>query len=120
MTRLRRSFRCAFAGLAYLLRTEPNARIHAAATVRVAALALMLRLGRQDCCWLVLAATLVWAAEAMNSAMERLADRVCREQNVLIGHAKDLAASSVLCAAAGAAVIGLVILGPPLWAALAK
>ncbi len=120
MRRLLRSFRCAFAGLAYLLRTEPNARIHAVATVMVAALALILRLAAQDCCWLVLAVTLVWAAEAMNTAVECLADRISKEHNALIRHAKDVAAAAVLCSAAGAAAIGLLVLGPPLWAALAK
>lgn len=120
MRRLFRSFRCAFAGLAYLLRTQANARIHAVATAMVALLACVLRPGRQDCCWLVLAITLVWAAEAMNTAVECLADRISRENNPLIRHAKNLGAAAVLCSAAGAAAIGLLVLGPPLWAVLAK
>ena len=120
MRRWLRSFRCACAGFAYLLRTQPNARIHAVASALVVGLALSLSLGANDWCWLTVAMTMVWAAEAMNTAVECLADRISRESNSLIGHAKDVAAASVLCAAAGAVVIGLLVLGPPLWAALPK
>jgi diacylglycerol kinase len=35
-----------------------------------------------------------------------------------VERAKDLAAAAVLLVAAGAAVVGLLILGPPLWARL--
>lgn len=115
-----RSLRCAFAGLAYLVRTQPNARIHAVASVVVIALGALLRLGVHDWCWLVAAMTMVWSAEAINTALECLADFVTSEQCPLIGHAKDAGAASVLCAAAGASVIGLLVLGPPLWAALVK
>ena len=120
MKRWCRSFRCAVAGLTYLLRTQPNARFHAAASVAVMALAAALRLGLHDWCWLTLAQAMVWSAEAMNTAIECLADHVSTERRPLIGHAKDTAAAAVVCAAAGAAVIGVLVLGPPLWAALPK
>lgn len=101
-----------------MLRGEPNARIHAAATVAVVVLALWLGIDRSGWAWLVLAIGMVWAAESFNSALEGLADAVAPERNPAIGRAKDIAAGGVLCAALAAAAIGLLVLGPPLLARL--
>lgn len=54
----------------------------------------------------------VWTAEAFNTAIERLADRVTAERDPQIGIVKDLAAAGVLVSAVGAGVIGLLALGP--------
>ena len=120
MKRWLRSARCACAGLAYMLGTQPNARLHLVATVLVIAVAAWLRVSLNDWRWLALAMAMVWSAEAMNTAIECLADRISTERNSWIGHAKDTAAGAVLCAAIGAAVIGLLVLGPPLVATLGK
>lgn len=113
------SFRYALAGLRTLLLTQHNAWIHAAATVVVVAAGLALGLSRADWCWLVLAMTLVWMAEALNTALEFLADAVTQEFHPLILQAKDVAAAAVLIAAIGALVIGLLVFGPHLWPRLA-
>lgn len=113
-----RSFGYAVAGLQQMLRTQPNARIHAGATARVLWLGWALEVSAYEWLWLVLAIALVWMAEALNTAIERLADAVTREQHPLIGQAKDVAAGAVLVAAAAAALIGAIILGPRLWHAL--
>lgn len=107
-----RSFRYAFAGLRTLLRTQHNARVHAAATVLVVAAGLYFSLGVAEWCWLVLAMTMVWMAEAFNTALEFLADAVTQEQDPLIGKAKDVAAAAVLLCALGAVIIGALVLGP--------
>ncbi len=112
------SFRDAFRGVGALLRTQPNAWLHALATAGVCALALWLGAERGDWLWLAAAIAAVWAAEAMNSALEALADAAHPEPHPLVGRAKDLAAAAVLIAAAGAAAIGLLVLGPPLLRAL--
>lgn len=109
------SFRYALAGLRTLLLTQHNAWIHAAATVVVAASGLVLGLSRAEWCWLVLAMTLVWVAEALNTALEFLADAVTQEFHPLILQAKDVAAAAVLIAAIGAVVVGLLVFGPHLW-----
>lgn len=106
----------AWSGIASLVRNERHGRIHAVCSSLVIVVATWLQLTRSDWCWIVVAIALVWSAESMNSALERLADRVTKEQDPLIGQAKDLAAGAVLCAAIGAAFIGLLVLGPPLWA----
>lgn len=66
--------------------------------------------------WALLALCVFWVLgmEAINTALEVLADRVCREHDPLIGRAKDLAAAAVLLSAMGAAVVGLIVFLPHL------
>lgn len=116
LARFPRRLRDALRGLAVLLRTSPNARIHLVATLVVTGLGLWLRLGVAQWLWIAVAVGVVWAAEAFNSAIEALADRVTVEHDPLIGRAKDLAAGAVLAAAAAAAAIGLLIFLPRLLA----
>jgi diacylglycerol kinase len=113
------SFRYAFRGLGSMLREEPNAQLHALATVAVLALALVLDLPRGDWAWLVAAIAAVWATETLNTALESLADAVHPEPHPLVGRAKDLSAAAVLLTALGAVAIGLLVLAPPLLARLA-
>ena len=112
------SFRCAFAGLWYLLRTQRNARIHLLITVMVVGLGLWLGLKPTE--WAVIALTvgLVLAAEAFNTAAEAAVDLVTTEYHPLAKIVKDVAAGAVLVTAIIAVIVGLLILGPPLWWAL--
>ena len=114
-----RSFRYAFRGVGALLRSEPNAWIHLLAAGAVCALGAFLDLPRASWIWLAAAIAGVFAAEAFNSALEALADAVHPAPHPLVARAKDLGAAAVLFAAAGAAAIGLLVLGPPLLAWLA-
>lgn len=107
-----RSFRHAFAGLWVLLTTQHNARIHAGATVAVVAAGFFLGVSAPDWCWLVAAIAAVWTAEALNTALEFLADAASPEFHPLVQNAKDVAAGAVLIAAMAAAIIGLLVLGP--------
>jgi diacylglycerol kinase len=113
-----RSFVHAGAGVLAMFRTQPNARIHALAAIAVVAAGLALDVSRGDWCWLVVAMALVLAAECMNTALESLADAVAPDPHPLVGRAKDAAAGAVLLCAIGAALIGLLVLGPPLLASL--
>lgn len=99
-------------GLRLLVATQPNGRIHLAVTVLVMAAATRLGVGARDWLWLVAAIAAVWTAEAFNTALELLGDEVSLEQRPRIGRAKDLAAAAVLCAACGAAVIGVLVFAP--------
>jgi diacylglycerol kinase (ATP) len=111
-----RSVGHAFRGVGRLLATQHNAWIHAVATAAVLGLAIWLGLGRMEWVALLVAVAMVWVAEAFNTAIEDLCDRVSPEYDPLIGHAKDVAAGGVLIAAAVASLIGLLVLGPPLLA----
>ena len=109
-----RSLRYALAGIAHLVCTQPNAGLHLAATVLVLAAAIRLRISPGDWCWLIAAIAAVWIAEALNTALELLADAACPEHHPPVGRAKDVAAGAVLLAAGAASLIGGCILLPHL------
>jgi diacylglycerol kinase len=106
-----RSFLYAFRGLGHMLGSQQNAWIHAAATVLVVSAGIRTGLPRTEWCLLVLAIVAVWTAEALNTALEFLADATCPERHPLVGKAKDVAAGAVLIAAVGAAAVGIVVFG---------
>ncbi len=109
-----RSFTHALRGIAHLIRTQPNAQVHLAATLGVCAAGFAVGLGSSEWPWLVVAIALVWSAEAFNTALEELADTVHPQQHPGIGRAKDLAAGAVLVAALGATLIGVLVFLPHL------
>ena len=109
-----RSFGHAFAGVAALLRTERNARVHAAAFAGVVAFGAWRGLERWEWAAVLAACFAVPAAEAMNTALEALADRVTTEDDPLIKRAKDLGAAAVLLTSLGAAAVGVCVFGPRL------
>jgi diacylglycerol kinase (ATP) len=111
------SFRFALRGLASFAR-EPNTRIHAAAALAVIVLGAALGLGRRDWALLALAIGLVLAAEALNTALETLANHVAPGVHPLVARAKDIAAAAVLIAALTAVAVGLLVFGKPLLARL--
>ena len=113
-----RSFGYAFRGVGTMLRSQRNAWIHALATVAVVATGFGLGVPADDWKWLVLALVAVWGAEALNTALEFLADAAQPEYHPLVEKAKDVAAGAVLIAAIGAAAIGALVLGPALLARL--
>lgn len=109
------SFRYAFAGWWYVLRTQHNAWIHAVITTAVILLALWLKRPLQEWAILILTFMAVWMAEFMNTAIEAVVDKASPEYHPLAKVAKDVAAAAVLVGAMGAIIIGLLLLGPPLW-----
>ena len=106
------SFTHAFRGIGTLVGSQPNAKIHLAATVCVVLLGLFLRVALMEWAVLSLACGIVWAAEALNTALEFLADRAAPEKHELIRKAKDTAAAGVLAASIAAAAAGLFIFLP--------
>lgn len=112
------SFRYAFAGWYHVLRTQPNARIHAVLTTAVVILGLWLRLPARDWAVLILTFMIVWMAEFTNTALEAVVDMTMPRPHPLAKVAKDVAAATVLVGAIGAVAVGLFILGPPIWTRL--
>jgi diacylglycerol kinase (ATP) len=107
-------FRHAWLGLRWMITNETNARIHLGATITILALGGALRISRADWLWLIVAIALVWCAEALNTAIEQLANEISAEHREHLGRAKDLGAGAVLVAAMAAAVIGMLIFLPHL------
>ena len=106
-----RSFRYAFDGLGFMLRTQHNAWLHALVTVLVVAAGLAFGLSSSDWKWLLLTIVIVWLAETMNTAFEHLCDVVSPEQRDSVRRAKDIAAGAVLICALGAVAMGGLIFG---------
>ena len=90
---LLQSFRHAFEGLRYALRTQRNARIHALAAVTVAALGSWLRISPGEWAMLVLTIRFVFSFELLNTMVETLVDLVSPEHHPLARTAKDVAAA---------------------------
>ena len=109
------SFRHAFHGWWYVLRTQRNAWIHAFISTLVVLLALLLRLPLRDWAVLFLTIALVWTAEFINTALEAVVDLASPQQHPLAKVGKDVGAAAVLIASLAAILVGLLILGPPLW-----
>jgi len=107
-----RSIRYAITGMIRMIRCQHNAWIHAAATVAVIALGVLLQLSRSEWCWIVLAIAIVWTAEALNTAFEFLADAASPNFHPVVKDAKDVAAGAVLITAIAAVIIGLIIFVP--------
>ncbi|RLD04782.1 MAG: diacylglycerol kinase [Chloroflexi bacterium] len=114
------SFYYAFNGWSYVLRNEPNSWIHTAISTMVILLGFWLRLPTRDWATLLLAIVMVWVAEFFNTAIESIVDLASPEQNPLAKAGKDVGAAAVLIAALTSVLIGLLILGPPLWMKLVE
>lgn len=113
------SFRCAFAGLSHAVRTQRNLRLHLLAALVVLGLAAWARVGAVATAALAMAVAAVIVSEIINTAIETIIDLISPGYHPLAGLAKNLAAAAVVVAALFAALVGAVILGPPLWGKLA-
>jgi diacylglycerol kinase len=114
-----RSFAHAFQGLWFVIRTQRNMRVHLAAAAAVVAVGLWLGLDRLR--WSILAVTIggVLVGELLNTAVEALVDLLSPQFHERARVAKDVSAGAVLLLGLTAMVVGLLILGPPLWARFA-
>ncbi|GAL82976.1 DeoR family transcriptional regulator [Sporocytophaga myxococcoides] len=104
-----KSYKYAVKGLKHLLVFENNARIHLAATVLVLALSAYFRIEKTEWLWILLAITLVWTMELINTAIEKIVDFLSPEFHPAAGKIKDLAAAAVLIAAIFALIVGVII-----------
>ena len=107
-----RSFYHAMCGILRMIRCQHNAWIHAAATLVALGAGFLFHVSSADWCWIVLAISIVWTAEALNTAFEFLADAASPEFHPLVRHAKDVAAGAVLITALAAVVIGAIVFWP--------
>ena len=113
-----RSFGYAFAGIGHGLRTQANLRIHVFISACVIVAGLWLQLSSIEWAILVLTMMVVLSAELFNTAIEAVVDRGGVKPHPLAKIAKDTAAGAVLVGAIGAALVGMLILGPKLLAVI--
>ena len=117
LTKFLRSFVFGFAGFAHVVRCEQSLRLHLVAAGGVVLAGFALALAAWEWVAVVLCIGLVFSAECLNTAIERLADRVSREAHPLIKQAKDCGSAAVLVLALTAAVVGGLVFLPKLRAA---
>ncbi len=96
------AFGHAFRGWGHVLKTQHNAWIR-------------LGLPAHDWAVLILIIAMVFTAEFINTAIEAVVDLASPVHHPLAKVGKDVGAGAVLVAALAAILIGLLILGPPLW-----
>jgi diacylglycerol kinase (ATP) len=109
------SFGHAFRGWGYVIRNEKNAWVHAVVTILVIILATWLVIPVRDWAVLILTIAMVWMAEFLNTSIEAVVDLASPVHHPLAKVGKDVGAAAVLITACAAVLIGLLILGPPLW-----
>lgn len=109
-----RSFGYAFEGLLALFRYENNARFHLLVAVGVLLAGIGFDVDSKEWALIALAIGGVWAAEAFNTALEKLCDLVSPDFHPQIKTIKDLAAAGVLVVSGVALVIGVLVFGEKL------
>ena len=112
------AFGHAFRGWWYVLKTQQNAWIHSLFATAVILVGLWLGLKPHDWAVIVLTIAMVFTAEFINTAIEAVVDLASPVHHPLAKVGKDVGAGAVLVAALAGIVIGLLIIGPPLWARL--
>jgi diacylglycerol kinase len=110
-----KSFRCAFAGIWHAVKTERNFRIHIAAVFYVVLGGLLLFFSIYEWAWIALACGLVFGAELVNTALERLCDDLKPGHSPVIKTVKDLAAGAVLVCALAAAGMAVALFWEPVY-----
>ncbi|MEI6322214.1 MAG: diacylglycerol kinase family protein [bacterium] len=106
-----RSIGYACKGIITLIHTQPNAQLHAAATAGALIGGYFLKISEGEWLAVILCIGLVWTAEALNTALEFIADEVDPNHRPGIGRAKDVAAAGVLIAT----LISIATAGVILW-----
>ncbi len=109
------SFKYALEGIGYTIKTQRNMRLHLTVGVIVFIVSLYLQISRIELAILTMVVTMVIVAEMFNTAIESTIDLYSRQRHPLAKIAKDVAAAAVLISAISSALVGLLILGPPLW-----
>jgi diacylglycerol kinase len=105
------SFKNAFAGLGWAIRTQPNFRVH----LTLAGVALFFswyfRITRTEWAIIVFTIMLGLTAELTNTALESMTDLITKEWREEAKVAKDVSAGMMLTTAIGAVIVALVIFG---------
>lgn len=110
------SFMYAFQGVRELFRDTPNARIELLVAAIAIILGVVLRISTGEWIAIVILIGVVFAMEAINTAIETLADYACDGKiHPAIRKAKDLAAAGVLLVAIASLVVGFIIFLPKIF-----
>ncbi len=108
-----KTFKNARKGLRIVLKSERNIRIHFMAATLILLFGVVLGLGVEKLCILLLTIGLVVVTEMLNSAIEFSLDAVFHNRySTLVGMAKDISAGAVMFATFIAIIVGLIVFVP--------
>jgi diacylglycerol kinase len=110
-----RGFGYAFEGVAYVVRTQRNMRVHLAIAGLVVVLGCGLRITAVEWAIVLLTIGLVFSAELVNTVAELAVDLLTQAYHPMAKVAKDISAAAVLVTALAAVGVGFAIFGPRLW-----
>ena len=110
-----KSFYFAFQGLKVFFKTQHNAWIHAVSALIVFIVGFVLKASSTEWCWLIVAISMVFITEMLNTAIEFLCDFVSPEIHPQIKKIKDVSAAAVLIASFAAVAIGMIIFLPKIF-----
>ena len=105
----RKSFGHALRGVAVFFAETWHAKIHLIATIAVIIAGLWFKVNNNEWLALILTISIVWVAEAFNSAIEYVVDLVSPGYHDLAKKAKDVAAGAVLIASGFAVVVAILV-----------
>lgn len=106
------SFKYAFKGVFYVIRTQTNMRIHLILTLVALFLGWFLKINKIEWLFITLAIFAVLVSEMINTAIEEIMDLLYPKFNTKVGIIKDIAAGVVLLFAVFAIIIGVIIFLP--------
>ena len=109
-----KKFGFAFNGLVFFFRNELNAKIHSVISVFVIVSGFYFQISVYEWGLVSFAIALVFTAEIINTAIEKIMDMIHPEKDIRVGNIKDLAAGAVLFASIVSAIIGLIVFIPHL------
>ncbi len=113
------SMEFAITGVLTAFKEERNMKKHAVSAVLVVIAGLVFQVSMVEWLFLLLAISLVIAFEIVNSAIENVVDLASGYHfSMLAKNAKDMAAGAVLFISGYAAVTGMIIFVPKIWALL--
>ncbi len=104
-----RSFGYALCGIANVIATERNIKIHVVAAVVALVACAVLQCTPTEWLFVIVMVGLVISAELINSAIESVVNLVSPELHPLAKKAKDVAAGAVLILAIASVAVGLII-----------
>lgn len=102
----------AFRGIFLLIKTGRNFKVHCVALIVVVLAGLYFALDLRDFALIFCVSALVFATEALNTAIEKLCDEVSQERKESIRNIKDIAAGAVLISAIFAVVVAVCVFLP--------
>lgn len=106
------SFKNAWSGIVWALKTQPNFRVHIVLSIIALALAKYFSITTTETIIIVFTILLGLAAEMINTSLECMTDIITTQWRQEAKRAKDVAAGMMLLVAIGALGVAILIFGP--------